>query len=114
MTDYFTYTTLLSIPPRGTNTNDINMKKTLNKNYKENVMHRLLISKGHLDKVIQMLADGEYCIDIIHQSQAVQAALKKVDEIVLENHLKTCVLESSGKKRHKEILLEVMEVVKKA
>lgn len=88
--------------------------KTQNRNqHKGDVMHRLLIANGHLEKVIQMLADDEYCIDIIHQSQAVQAALRKVDELVLENHLKTCVLSASGKKDRKQVLMEVMEVVKK-
>ena len=38
-----------------------------------------------------MLESGEYCIDIVHQSLAVQAALKKADEEVLKNHLETCV-----------------------
>lgn len=90
------------------------MKDEKHKNYKNDVMHRLLISKGHLDKVINMLASDDYCIDVIHQSQAVQAALRKVDELILENHLKTCVLNSANKKEHQDILLEVMEVVKKA
>lgn len=84
------------------------------KEFKDKVMHRLSISKGHLEKVIQMFDDNQYCIDIIHQSQAVQAALKKVDELVLENHLKTCVLDASKGDNQKKVLLEVMEVVKKS
>ena len=91
---------------------DKKMKKQ--KDYKDDIMHRLLISKGHLDKAITMLVENEYCIDIIHQSQAVQAALRKVDEVILENHLRTCVLDSTNQKNRKEILLEIMEVVKKS
>ena len=39
-----------------------------------------------------MVESEAYCLDIIHQSQAVQAALKKADEVVLHGHLHSCVL----------------------
>ncbi len=38
-----------------------------------------------------MLEGGRYCIDIIRQNQAVISALRKVNEIILRNHLDTCV-----------------------
>lgn len=38
-----------------------------------------------------MVENDEYCVDIIHQIQAVQAALDKVNGKVLDNHLQTCV-----------------------
>jgi len=66
-----------------------------------------------LDKVLRMVEADEYCIDIVHQSMAVQAALKKIDEIVLENHLKTCVADSIRKGNRDEAIKEVMEVFKK-
>ena len=37
----------------------------------------------HLRKVKKMAEENAYCPDVIHQSQAVQAALKKVDEAIL-------------------------------
>ena len=61
------------------------------KNIKERIVHRLQISQGHLKKIQQMVEDDMYCIDVIHQSQAVQNALKEVDSLVLEEHLKGCV-----------------------
>ena len=76
-------------------------------------LHRLKIARGHLDKVIDMVAKGSYCIDIVHQSIAVQSALKKVDELILENHLKTCVADSIKKGESEEAIKEVMEVLKK-
>jgi len=60
-----------------------------------------------------MVEAGEYCINIVHQSIAVQAALKKVDEIVLENHLKTCVSDSIKKGESDEAIKEVMEIIRK-
>ncbi|MBI2984062.1 MAG: metal-sensing transcriptional repressor [Candidatus Kerfeldbacteria bacterium] len=53
--------------------------------------HRLAIVEGHLRKVRRMLDEGAYCIDIIHQSRAIQQALRKFDEQVLQHHLRTCV-----------------------
>lgn len=77
------------------------------------ILHRLQIARGHLDKVISMVEDGAYCIDIVHQSMAVQAALKKADEVVLENHLKTCVADSIRAGKTDEVIGEVMEVLQK-
>ncbi len=53
--------------------------------------HRLAIVEGHLKKVRRMVDEGAYCIDIIHQSQAIQQALHKFDGQVMEQHLRTCV-----------------------
>ncbi|OGM76032.1 hypothetical protein A2394_03055 [Candidatus Woesebacteria bacterium RIFOXYB1_FULL_42_36] len=84
-----------------------------NNNTKKGILHRYQIARGHLDKVISMLGSGEYCIDIVHQSLAVQAALKKADNEVLKNHLETCVSDSIKKGDSKEAIGEVMQVLKK-
>lgn len=80
---------------------------------KNKILHRLKIARGHLEKVIKMVADDEYCIDVIHQSLAVQAALKKIDDVVLEDHLKTCVADSIRAGKTKEVVREVMKVMEK-
>lgn len=78
------------------------------------VLHRMKIARGHLDKVIDMVEKGEYCLDVIQQSQAVQSALSKADQVILENHLRTCVKESmmTGKDVDKKVD-EVIEVFKR-
>lgn len=80
---------------------------------KKKILHRLLIARGHLDKVISMVERDAYCIDVVHQSIAVQAALKKTDEVILENHLKTCVADSIKGGKSDEAIREVMEVLQK-
>lgn len=82
-------------------------------NSKSQILHRLQIARGHLDKVIKMVEGDAYCIDVVHQSIAVQAALKKTDEVVLENHLKTCVADSIKKGNSREAIEEVMSVLQK-
>lgn len=80
---------------------------------KKRILHRFQIAKGHLEKIIKMLEEDAYCIDVVHQSIAVQAALKKADEAVLENHLKTCVADSIRKGKTNEVVAEVMQVLEK-
>ena len=62
---------------------DITTKKT--------VKQRLASAAGHIKGIERMVEDDTYCIDIIKQVQAVQAALSKVSNIMLDNHLRTCV-----------------------
>ncbi len=74
---------------------------------------RYRIAKGHLERVIKMLESGSYCLDVVHQSIAVQAALKNADQVVLENHLQTCVADSIRNGNDKEAIKEIMAVLKK-
>lgn len=83
------------------------------KDTEERILHRLKIAKGHLAKVISMVEGGQYCIDVIHQSQAVQRALQESDSLVLENHLKGCVVDDIKKGKIDKTVKEIMEVVKK-
>lgn len=83
------------------------------KDKKERILHRLKITRGHLDKIIKMVDEDNYCIDILHQSQAVQAGLKKADNIILENHLLTCAADAISQGRKDEAIAEVMNVFKR-
>lgn len=83
------------------------------KDTQERVLHRLKIARGHLSKVIKMVEGDEYCIDVLHQSQAVQSALKEADNVLLENHLKTCAADAIARGRKKEAVEEVMNVFKR-
>ncbi len=70
---------------------------------------------GHLKANLKMIEDGKYCIDIIRQNQAVISALKKVNEMVLKNHLDTCVTRAARNKNEKErkkVYQEIVEVFK--
>lgn len=83
------------------------------KNTQERILHRLKIARGHIGKVIKMVEQDSYCIDILHQSQAVQKALKETDSVLLENHLKTCVADAISKGKKDETIAEVMQVFRK-
>lgn len=55
------------------------------------VVRRLASAAGHVKGIERMVEDDTYCIDVIKQIQAVQAALNKVSVLILDNHLRTCV-----------------------
>lgn len=58
---------------------------------KKMVKQRLVSATGHLKGIERMVDEDAYCIDVIKQVQAVQAALSKVSTLILDNHLRTCV-----------------------
>lgn len=84
------------------------------KNKKERTLHRLKIARGHLDKVIRMVEENDYCIDVLHQSQAVQKAIKETDNLILENHLNTCAANAIVKGKKDEAISEIMAVFRKS
>jgi CsoR family transcriptional regulator, copper-sensing transcriptional repressor len=55
------------------------------------VLNRLKSVDGHLRGVIKMVEDDAYCMDVIKQLQAVQSAIGRVNALLLEDHLDTCV-----------------------
>lgn len=80
---------------------------------KRTLLHRMKIARGHLDRVISMVEDGQYCVDVIHQSLAVQAALKSIDQAILKNHMETCVAEEIKKGNTNEVIEEVIKIMQK-
>jgi len=88
------------------------MKKSFNKKIK----NRINYISGHLDGIKKMIESNKYCIDIIKQNEAVIAALQKLNQIILENHLDTCVTEAikgSNEKERKKKIGELLEIFKK-
>ena len=83
------------------------------KSFEQKILHRLHIARGHLDRVIHMIESGAYCIDVVHQSIAVRAALKSADEAILKNHMQTCVVEEIEKGNAREVIDEIMRVMEK-
>ena len=79
----------------------------------QNTLRRLKTIEGHLKGVIRMVEEDAYCIDVIRQIQAVDAALNKVSAQILENHLNSCVIDaikSDNPKEREKVLKEITEV----
>lgn len=56
-----------------------------------NILNRLKSIEGHVRGIERMVENEDYCIDIANQIMAVQRALQKVNSMVLDRHLHTCV-----------------------
>ena len=58
----------------------------------ESAILRLKNVEGHIRGIERMVEQEAYCIDIIRQIQAVQAALNKISSSILEEHLHSCLI----------------------
>ncbi len=76
------------------------------------VLNRLKTARGHLDGVIRMIDNDEYCPDVMKQLSAVQGSLERASRIVLRNHLETCVAAAMVAGRTNEIVDELMEALR--
>lgn len=81
---------------------------------KEKLKQRLARATGHLNAVYRMVDEEKYCIDVLHQLKAVQAALDKVSEVILKQHLETCVVEAIRGQDSERVIEELMQVFKHA
>lgn len=79
------------------------------------ILNRMNYLLGHLKANLKMVEEGRYCIDIICQNQAVIAALRKVNEMILRNHLDNCVttaIKGKNESERKRVFKELEEVFK--
>ena len=85
--------------------------------HRATVLKRLRSIAGHVNGIERMVSEDAYCIDVIKQVQAVQAALNKVNDLILANHLNTCVIEAvrgDSKKERERVLDEIVDVFEMA
>ena len=81
----------------------------------ESTIRRLKTIEGHLRGITRMIEEDAYCIDVIRQIQAVQAALNKVSAEILEDHLSSCVITAirgESEDERERVLKEISEVFK--
>ena len=81
---------------------------------KDKLKARLSKAIGHLNAVHRMVDEKKYCIDVLHQLKAVQAALDKTSEVILRQHLETCVVEAVKNQDSERVIEELMQVFRQA
>jgi DNA-binding FrmR family transcriptional regulator len=67
---------------------------------KDQLLNRLRRIEGQVRGVARMVEDDRYCIDVLTQIAAVQAALDKVGLGLLDDHVHHCVMDAEGDARH--------------
>jgi DNA-binding FrmR family transcriptional regulator len=84
----------------------------MNHDHGENI-RRLKIAEGHLRGIQRMLEEDAYCIDVIRQINAVQAALDKISAAILDQHLNSCLItaiQGDDVSERERVLKEITEV----
>ena len=66
----------------------------MQKDTKDAVLKRLSRIEGQVRGVAGMVAGDRYCVDVVTQISAVRAALHKVEEEILRDHVSHCVAEA--------------------
>lgn len=83
----------------------------------EEVSKRLKNIEGHVRGIERMVQNDAYCIDLIRQIQAVQAALGKVSSNILNDHLNSCLITAvrgENPAERERVLSEINEVYEMA
>jgi DNA-binding FrmR family transcriptional regulator len=79
----------------------------------DKAQNRLKRIAGQVAGIRRMIDDERYCVDVLLQIAAVQAALDRVGKVVLESHVETCVadaLDSGSRRERRQKVEELMEV----
>ena len=88
----------------------------MNEQHREKSLSRLRRIEGQVRGIQKMVEDDRYCVDILTQTSAVIAALHGVEDLVMENHLNTCVadaMRSDDPSQKAEKIDEMMTVISK-
>jgi len=104
------YATLRVPPPPGGGDRGQRMSSD---EYTLSIVNRLKSIEGHVRGIQRMLEEGAYCMDIINQNLAVQRALEKVNSLILERHLQTCVttaIRSDNPAERERVIDEILSV----
>jgi len=84
----------------------------MNLDHKRNALLRLKTVRGHLDGLIDMVEAETYCPELMKQVAAVQASLEKINRVLLQNHLETCVTEAIQAGGGQDKINELLEALR--
>jgi DNA-binding FrmR family transcriptional regulator len=81
----------------------------------EKILISLKKANSLTSKIIKMIEEGSYCIDVMQQNLAVVGLLKSAHQALLERHLNTCfknAMATNNEKRKQEMIQEILKVTK--
>ena len=77
---------------------------------KDEALKRLSYIEGHLSGIRKMLEEDKYCVDILKQTYAVRRAIEKMESILLEGHLHTCVVDGIRSGQEDQVVGELKDL----
>jgi CsoR family transcriptional regulator, copper-sensing transcriptional repressor len=78
--------------------------------YQREALKRLSYIEGHIAGIRKMVEEDKYCVDILRQTYAVRKALEKLEAMILEGHLRTCVPEGIKGGREEAVIQELIQL----
>lgn len=81
---------------------------------RDDVLKRLNFIEGHLAGIRRMIEQDKYCVDVLKQTYAVRRAIEKMEAIMLDGHLHTCVVDGIREGRDEQVLSELSELYEMA
>lgn len=82
------------------------------KENKKLYLTRLKKIEGQIRGLQKMVEGDEYCVDIITQTSAVRSALKSFEDVMLESHLQSCVINQVKNGQENKAVSEILKVYK--
>lgn len=94
----------------------VGYKSSMNKHAKGSCVKRLSRIEGQVRGLARMVEEDRYCVDIVTQIAAVRAALRRVEEEVLREHISHCVehaIVSGNAAEQRQKVAELMDVLRR-
>jgi DNA-binding FrmR family transcriptional regulator len=85
-------------------------RSTVQTTTREQATKRLNYIEGHLGGIRRMIDEDEYCVDILKQTYAVRRAIEKLEALLLDGHLHTCVVAGVREGREEQVVGELLEL----
>jgi CsoR family transcriptional regulator, copper-sensing transcriptional repressor len=82
----------------------------MQENTRDQVLKRLSYIDGHLQGIRRMVDEDQYCVDVLKQTYAVRRAIEKVESLLLDGHLHSCVIDGIRDGRSEQVVSELMEL----
>ena len=84
----------------------------MKKDIKNRTIRRLKILEGQIRGLQKIVEKEEYCVNILQQSSAAKQALSGIEDLILENHLSTHVIEQIKTGKASMAAKEILEIYK--
>lgn len=84
-------------------------------NMKQKTVINFKKAQSHIERIIRMIQENQYCINIMQQNLAVIGLLRSAHQMLMENHLNTCfknAMTSNNHKRQQVMIDEILKVTK--
>lgn len=94
------------------NHTDCQLKSHHTEKTKENLIARINRLEGQMRGIKRMVEEDTYCDEILNQISSAQSSLSSLGNLLLEHHLKSCVVEQI-EAGHKEVVDELLKTIKK-